>query len=216
MGEYRKQGFQPDDIPFQGFILMKIVEKLMTEMEIACYKGVRLANPADGAPLTDLVDGLLHIIADEITATNLTPVTTAAHTTSNAVANAEAVHAALAEEYQASSTVMLCSMAFARKYCTNHKVDFGKYTSDKKQGALIQIPLDFGDCMLTPTYGMSGSSRLICTPASNLIHLYDDGADATKIRVQEIHRSTDLMIDGKVGFDFGIVHDKILAVNNLT
>lgn len=216
MGEYRKQGFQPDDLPFQAFILMKYIEKLATEQEIAAYKGVELANPADGAPLTDIVDGLLEIVADEIALNNLTPITTSAHTTSNAVANAEAVHAGLAEEYQNSPTVMLCSMAFARKYCTNHKVDFGKYTSDKKQGALIQIPLDFGDCMLTPTYGMSGSSRLICTPADNIIYGYDAASDSSNIRVQHIHRSIDLMIDGKIGFNFGIVHDKILAVNNLS
>lgn len=216
LGMARRPGFQPDDLPYQGFIMGKIIEKLLSEFEITAFQGERDASPADGAPLINLIDGLLTIVADEITATNLTPVTTAAHTTSNAVANAEAVHAALDPVYQNMETVMFCSLDFARKYFSNQRSEFKKYVGVEKTGVLQIIPLDFGNCSLVPTYGMGTSSRLICTPKANLHYMYDLEGDAMNIRVQNIHRSMDIMIDGKIGFDFGIVHDKILAVNNLS
>lgn len=215
LGMARRPGFQPDDLPFQAFIMGKILEKVQSEFEIAAYQAVT-NSPTTGSPLVDLFDGLLKIIADEITATHLTPITTAAHSTSNAVANAEAVHAGLAPVYQRGETYMFCSVNFAKLYLQNYRADYGKYVGTDPTDPLQKIRLDFGNCWLIPTIGMGTSSRLICTPKENIHYGYDLEGDAANIRVQQIHRSMDIMIDGKIGFQFGIVDDAILRVNNLT
>ena len=215
LGMARRPGFQPDDLPFQGFIMDKVMQQIQSELEIAAYQAVT-NSPAAESPLVDLFDGLLKIVADEITANNLTATTTAAHTTSNAVANAEAVHGALAPVYQRAETVMLCSVAFAKLYLSNYREDYGKYIGTDKTDPLKQIRLDFGNCFLVPSIGMGTSSRLICTPRENIHYGYDLEGDAANIRIQQIHRSTDIMVDFKFGVQFGIVHPSILAVNNLT
>ena len=216
LGMARRPSFQPDDLPYEAFLMMKVLEKLQAEFETAVWQGVEDLTPDAGDPLTELFNGFLKIIVDELVLGNITAVTTAAHTASIAVANAEKVHKALAPQYQMEETMMFCSVAFARLYNENYRTDFGKYIGTEKRGVLDLIRLDFGNAWLVPTIGMGTSSRLICTPAANLVYGYDLASDASNIRAEKNHRSIDLMIDGKLGVQIGIVHNDILAVNDLT
>ncbi len=216
LGMARRPGFQPDDMPYQAFVMQQILNKVNQETENATWQAVLDATPDAGDPMNELFNGFLKIIVDELVATNITAVTTAAHSASNAVANAESVHAALAPVCQVEETYMFCSMAFARLYNQNYRADFGKYVGTEKRNGLDMIRLDFGNCWLVPVIGMGTSSRLICTPASNLHYGYDLEGDAANIRVEQNHRSLDFMIDFKFGVQIGIVHNNILAVNNLT
>lgn len=216
LGMARRPGFQPDDLPFEAFILEQVLAKVQAEMETAAWTAVLDATPDDGDPLTELFDGFLELVADAITATDLTAITTAAHSTSNAVTNAELVHAGLAPVYQQEETYMFCSMNFARMYNQHYREAFGKYAGVEKRNGMDMVRLDFGNCYLVPTVGMGTSSRLICTPASNLHYGYDLDGDSANIRVEKNHRSLDFMIDFKFGVQIGIAHDNIMAVNNLT
>lgn len=216
LGMARRPGFQPDDMPFEAYVLDRVIQKVQSEKENAVWAAATDGSPSAADPLAELFDGFLEIVKDELTATTITAITTAAHSTSNAVANAEAVHAGLAPQYQVEETYMFCSLAFARLYNQNYRTDYGKYVGTEKRNGMEMIKLDFGNCYLVPTIGMGSSSRLICTPASNLHYGYDAADDDSFIRVEKNHRSLDIMIDFKIGVQIGIVHNDILRVNNLT
>jgi len=216
LGMSRKPGFQPDDMPFEAYVLDRVIAKVQAEKETAIWQGVEDATPDAGDALIEIFDGFLQIIVEELVLGTITAVTTAAHSTTNAVGNAELVHAGLAPQYQTEETYMFCSVAFARMYNQNYRTDFGKYVGTEKRNGMDMIRLDFGNCWLVPTVGMGTSSRLICTPASNLYYGYDVAMDDKFIRVEQNHRSLDFMIDFKIGCQIGIVHDDILRVNNLT
>lgn len=214
LGMARRPGFQPDDFPYQAFVLDNILNKIQAETEIAAWQG-EINSPTAGSPLVDLIDGFLKIVEDAVSANLITEQTTSAHSSSNAVDNAELVHAHLAPQYQIEETYMFCSLTFARLYNQNYRSSYGKYVGMEKRNGMDMIRLDFGNCWLVPTIGMGTSSRLICTPASNLHYGYNMASDMTAIRVEQNHRSLDFMLDFKIGFQIGIVDDKILAVNNL-
>lgn len=216
LGLARRGGFKVEDFPYQAFIIDRFMNKIKEEEEYATWAAVEAAVPADGDPLSALFDGFLEIIKDELTAGSITAITTAAHTSSNAVENAEKVHAGLDPVYQQGLTYMFCSMAFARLYNQNYREAYGKYAGTEKRNGMDMIRLDFGDCYLVPTVGMGTSSRLICTPPGNLYFGYDAADDDSAITVEKNHRALDFMIDFKFGVQIGIVHDKILRVNNLT
>jgi len=217
LGMARRPGFQPDDLPFEAFILSEILKKVQAEQETAFWTAVLDGTPDAGDPLTELFNGILKIIVDELVLASITAHTTAAHTSSNAVTNAEIVHKGLAPVYQDELTYMFCSFNFARLYREHYRASFGLYSGQFDKGpAGDMIKLDFGNCYLVPTIGMGTSSRLICTPASNIYYGYDLESDAANIRVEKNHRSLDFMIDFKMGVQIGIVHDSILSVNDLT
>lgn len=214
LGMARKPGFQPQDMPFEKYILMRVLEKVAEEKETAIWTG-SITGSAATDPLTSLIDGFKKIVADAITATTLTAITTPAHSATNAVANAELVFAGLNPVYQAGKTVMFCSFEFARLYRQDYRTRYGYGLQEKAESGSQRIRLDVGDCTLVPTFGLQGSSRLICTPAENLHYGYDLDSD-NGIRIVEDHRSLDLMIDFKFGCQVGILADGVMAVNNLT
>lgn len=214
LGRFRTPGFQPDDIPFYGYILDRIFATHQEELEVAVFQAL-INSPTTNSPLIDCFNGLLKIVADELTAASITAVTTPAHTNENAIENAELVHSQLSPAHQAGQTVMLCSYAFSRLLAQNLREQKRGFEVKKYDG-YSAIPLDIGNVEVVPCVGMGTSSRLICTPKDNLFLGYDAMSDENTIRVEKDHRALDLMIDAKIGTQFGIVNDAILRVNNLT
>ena len=85
LGHLRQKGQSPTDFPFEAYILDAILSKSGEEMETAFWQGEAVAVPADTDNIIDTIDGVLHIIADLITATTITPVPTGAFTSANAL-----------------------------------------------------------------------------------------------------------------------------------
>lgn len=214
LGRYRTKGFQPDNIPFIGYILDKIFDTHQGELEIAVFQAL-INSPTTNSPLIDCFNGLLKIVVDELTASSITAVTTPAHTIENAIDNAELVHSGLSAAHQAADTVMLCSWAFARLLAQNLREQKRGFEVKKYDG-FSAIPLDIGNVEVVPCVGMGTSSRLICTPKSNLFLGYDALSDEDTMRVEKRNRAFELMVDAKIGTNFGIVNNAILRVNNLT
>lgn len=133
---------------------------------------------ASGSTPAAIATGWGTLIAAEITATNLTPVTTAAHTTSNAVANAEAVIEAVPAFMRESEEgiILYCSYPFFDKYTKNYRTLNGFGFS---QSTLGDYRMDNKNVVIRPVGWLGTSSRLVATVANNLVF----GTDVESIRV---------------------------------
>lgn len=210
LGKYKKKGSDIYDMPFEAFIMQEIVKMTQDNIRLkALYKGVY--NGSGTAP-ADIMDGLLTLIAAEITATNITPITTGVISSSNIIAKVEAVYDGIGETYKSVETQMLCSPTLFDWYVRAYRATFGTtmtYTGVAKDSVLIDGTL----CTLKREPGMAGSQRLICTPKSNIVYGVDSIGDSSEIVSQVFERTIKLMIDAKAGIQFKQIGADALAVN---
>ena len=212
LGMMRRTGQNQTDLPFQAYILDKVIQKLHTEKETAIWQGVAAAVPAAGDPLDEVFDGYLKIIADAITATDITPFPTGALTNINIVTQIEAMWDALDPAMKKEAVEVWVSYNNYTKFIQNYRNDFGKYVGYDGQGA---IKLDFGNATLRPIAGMGNSQRVIITQPSNFHYGFDASADSSMINFEWNHRSLDMWIDFRMGCQIGILDDsKMIIVNN--
>ena len=68
LGMFRRKGQNHDDIPFEGYILDKIMKKLAQEFEVAFHQAQKAGTPAAADLMKQTFDGLNKVIADEIAA----------------------------------------------------------------------------------------------------------------------------------------------------
>ncbi len=121
-----------------------------------------------------ITTGLGTIIATEITATNITPVTTGAVSSSTAYGDFQDVWRNLPTALQKKSMnpTIFCSYDVFEKYVDNVETLFGN-------GNLEELPeMNGGDvylrktarrCKIVPCTWMGSSQRIICTPKENLV-----------------------------------------------
>jgi hypothetical protein len=151
------------DVPFEELIMMKLAEAAVDNLRRkAIFKG---DFTAAGTTSTDLFDGFLKIIADEITATNLTPVAGAAITASNAVDQIEAVVASVGSEYWQDDLVCVVAPENARFYAQDYRASFGALPYNTE---FQKTMIDGTNIELVPEIGMAGSDRIIIAKRGNL------------------------------------------------
>jgi hypothetical protein len=210
LGQYKKKGSDVYDMPFEEYIMGEIVKMTQDNLRLkALFKGVY--NGSGTAPV-DIMDGLLKLIADEITATTITPTTTGVISSSNVITKVEAVYDALGEAYKATETQMLCSPTIFDWYVRLYRATYGgttTYTGVAKDTVLIDGTL----CSLKREPGMAGSQRLICTSKSNIVYGVDTIGEESNINSQVFDRTIKLMIDAKAGIQFKSIAAEALAVN---
>ena len=146
--------------------LSKIVDNVLGS-------GVRNAS---GSATADLCDGWLTIIADEITATNLTEVVTGAATSSNAVEKTEIVVDALPAWMLKSKFRVYCSYGHLANYRKRYRALNGFKFDPNNDG---EYPLDGTKGVLSPQAWMGTSGRLIATQDENLVF----GTDSDQVQV---------------------------------
>lgn len=170
------------DVPFEDLIVQKLAEAAVDSLrKKAIFKGVINAAGTTG---TDLFDGFLHMIADEITATNLTPVGTAATapTATNAVDLVEAMVADVDSKFWNEDFVLVVDPKVARFYAQDYRSSFGAlpYNTEFKktfvEGTMIEI---------VPEIGMAGSNRMIITRRGNLALGFDALENINDLFVQQ-------------------------------
>lgn len=158
-------------VPFYQYILTQISKEYLAAInDSAAYLGVY--NSA-GTTSASMATGWGTIIANEITGGALTPITTAAHTTSNAVGNAELVAEGCPVWMKKAGFKIYCSFAFLEKYKKNYRTSYG-YTFDPNEEG--QYKLDGMNVQLVPASWMGTSSRLIATIDNNLCMGTNTGA----------------------------------------
>ena len=212
LGMMRRTGQNQKDLPFERYILNLVLAKLANEMENAIWQGVAAGSPAAGDPLAELFDGYLKIIADAITATDITAFPTGALSATDIVGKVEDMWDALDPAMKKEPVEIWMSYNNYKKFIQNYREDYGKYVGYDGQGA---IKLDFGNALLRPIAGMGTSQRIIITQPNNFHYGYDAASDASLINVEWNHRAMDIWIDFRMGAQIGILDDsKMIIVNN--
>lgn len=209
MGLFRKKGQSPTDLPFEKYILDKLLAKGAQEMENSVWDGEEKAIPAPLDNLNELFDGYLKLVADSITDTSLTPTVTGALTAADIVGQIEAVWDGLDAAYKKSKTVAWVSVEHFVNYQRTYRKDYGKYSDPDN----MRQKLDFADCTMIACAGMGSSDRIIVTPPENLHLAYDDITDGSMFKFQQDKRELNFWMDLKLGVQMSYVMDGVIAVN---
>lgn len=218
MGFLRRTGQDPYDFPFEAFILMKLNEKLRKEMEDAVWNAVAAGSPANDDVLDETFDGFLHILADEITATNVTPVTTGSITSSNAVAKFRDMWATVDVAYKQAGLAILCSYTDYDNYLINYKDTY------HQSPAVVPVASDYngiqyefggGRTTIIPVPGFGSSRRVIMTPLDNLV-IGMDGINDLNWNVEQNHWTIDIFGAFRVGVQYRTVESGVLVCNDQT
>jgi hypothetical protein len=197
------------DLPFEGYILADAMAKIQAELEMAIWRGAAAGSPASTDKLIALFDGIREIIKDEITATTLSTVTTGALTNTNAVASVESVHAALGDAYLDNVVDIFMNPIDRIKFIQDYRERYGKYTV----AADGSVALETGNAMIHVVSGVPVNC-LLATPKENIHYAYDGAMDASMFNFEQEDRRIKMWLDFKIGVNFGIVNDDIIAVNN--
>jgi len=209
LGKFRGKGQDSMDLPFEGYILADAMAKIQAELEMAIWRGAAAESPASTDKLIALFDGIREIIKDEITATTLSTVTTGALTNTNAVASVESVHAALGDAYLDNVVDIFMNPIDRIKFIQDYRERYGKYTV----AADGSVALETGNAMIHVVSGVPVNC-LLATPKENIHYAYDGAMDASMFNFEQEDRRIKMWLDFKIGVNFGIVNDDIIAVNN--
>lgn len=209
LGMFRKKGQDFKDLPFEGFIMDKIMAKIQSEQEAAIWKAAAAGLPSSSDKLIALFDGVREVIKDEVTATNLTPVATGALTSTNCVAAAENVHAALGDAYQDETVDIFMNTKDKIKFVQDYRERYGKYTKE----ADGSVTLETGNAIFHFSAYVPANCILV-TPKENLHYGYDGPFDDSMFNFLDAPRAIRMWMDFYMGFNFGIVSNEIIAVNN--
>ena len=203
--EYRNKYLNDGtDQPFAKWIVQQVAASYLAAINNkTMYLGV---YNAAGTGAVDVATGFGTIIAAEITATNLTPITTGALTTSNTVAGVELVTESMPAWAKDEGGPVYCSYATLEKYKKNYRTSYG-YNFNKNEMGMFQ--LDNSKFWLEPASWMNNSQRIIATLKSNLAV----GVEGTNVKVAASARRNVIETRPMFPIGFEIADLECLAVN---
>lgn len=153
----KRQG-NAHNIPFYQFTIQEFMRKLGSQVnKDVAYLG---DYNASGTTAPTITDGFGTIIADEITATNLTPVATGAITSSNAVAKVQEMYDAAPAYLQNANCYVYVSRPLFSKWIQDRKNNYGDHTDYKGVNDLV-IDTTGYTWTMKPVTWMGASSRVI-------------------------------------------------------
>jgi len=211
LGYLKSNGSDPTEMPFAEFFFNEITKKANENIRLSALFGGSY-NGAGTAP-ADIFDGFLEIIADEITATNITPVATGAVSSGTVIGDIEDTYDNLHEAAKGVPGIILVSPTlfdwYVRAYRSTHGAN-GDYTG-MAQG---KVPLDGSMYMITREPGLASSQRIIATTVENLVYGVDTAGEENTVRVEQNRRAIDVMVDAKGGVQFRDISTRALSVND--
>ena len=220
LGHMRRSGQSPTDFPFEAYILESILKKVNEELETAFWQGVAVASPADTDNLIQTIDGVLHIIADLITATTITPVATGAFTNANAVTNLRTMWEQVDTAYKDGGTDIFMSYSVYDNYRIHYKTLFGTHPNEVPISNTDYMGLNFelggGKTTIIPIAGMGTSGRVVICPRENLYYGYDALEDWSTWNFQQDVRELKYWMDFNFGVQMAMKRDGVLVVNDQT
>lgn len=182
------------DWPLTRYIIeMELLPKVIEEMNTAMCKGVYVAPTAGTAGnAIASMNGILTIVANEITGGDLTPIVTGSISASNAVTRFETFMDGIDPLVANKGGRILCSTTVARFYKKHYRATFGA-TND--QLAKNNLRMDEYNVEIVPVNGMGTSQRLIFAQEGNLIHMYDKLVAPAGFNVQAEKRNVAIFTD---------------------
>lgn len=210
------------DLPFEKFMLERIMEKLADELLDVYLNGV---YDAGGSTAMDLVDGLNQVLKDAVTAGEINVVTLGAITEANITQKVEEMLAAFPYANVKGGKMIVTEQHF-NWYVRKNPEDINKYglkfneaagrgTNEEGVGRVMlrASKVELVGQMKQKENG-SSISPFILTRNNNLMHGCNMRDDYKKFKLEQNHRLIDLMIDGRLGADVALTsatHDPILV-----
>lgn len=196
--------FKAGDQAFADFIINAVSEKYLAEInDNTVYLGIR---DAAGTSAVDLADGWGTIIAAEIVATHITPVTTGVITSSNALAKVSLIATSVPAWMRTAGFRVYCSYAMFDLYATNYAATFGfQFQPDATDRYRINNTKGY----LFPVSWMGTSQRLIATVDNNLAM----GTDGDSVQVAASMRRNIIEVREMMPIGFQITDLDALVVN---
>jgi hypothetical protein len=211
-----QKGTNNFDMGFVEFFFMYLTEKIQEKMHLkAFYQGVR---DNAGTTTVDTMDGMLKVIADEITATTLTPVATGVVTASNIVDSVEAVCDA-SEAFPAwadRQKEVLVSTTLFNWYWQKRRELYPNLvqTYAGNISGINRLPIEGFNAVLVKEPGLGSSQRIISTPKENKVLGFDSLSDWNNMDFEKFNRTLKVMVDFKCGFNFNYTYGGSLIVND--
>lgn len=160
-----------------------------------------------------IAKGLGAIIAEEITATDLVPFGTGSVTSgADALAAQRALFRSLPESYKKLGVTLYQSYTDYEFLMDGIEDKITKYT--KEDNTPVFLPGTDRKCMVKPATWLSGSRRLIATPANNMLLGTDLLSDMNQIKVLEGAKLWTMPVGIKFGIGFQIRDLDALAIGD--
>jgi len=211
LGYLKSNGSDPTEMPFAEFFFEEITKKANENIRLAALFGG--SYNASGTAPADIFDGYLEIIADEITATNITPVTTGVVSQATVIGDVEDTYDNLHEAAKGVPGQILVSPELFTWYVRQYRADHGgnaNYTG----AAQNEVMLDGTQWTIKSEAGLGSSQRIIATTVENLVYGVDTAGEENSIRVEQNRRAIDVMVDAKAGVQFRDISTRALSVND--
>jgi hypothetical protein len=193
-----------DEMPFESFIVQKIIERAKDDVRVlALFKGVYNAS---GTTASDLFNGVLKIVVDEISSGGIPAgniAAGAAITSSNAYDQVQLVVDKVYADPRYNSVPMVCLLAPEnyRFYCQDYAATRGAAPYNDN---FNQTLIEGTNITLIAEPSMSGSDRIIITPEANLYYLVDEEAATNNITIEYALRNINVMMDFSIAPEIGI------------
>lgn len=212
LGAMRKKGQNPDDFPFERFILDKIISKLMSEIEVAVWQGKETVTPAVGDATKETFDGF-HAILNALQTAGHTPY--AMGTAADKFADFEAMAALVGDAYSSVPMVLHCDKANYLEYFNIGREKYGKYVNGNGvEHGFKDLQMSVGNCVVRYLPGFGTTDRVVVTMDDNFVVGVDAADDAQTIQVEKNHRNHDFWIDYRLGAQIALVDEELLIIND--
>lgn len=216
--EFADESVERDKMPFIPWLVKEnILPGIKQEMAYNSYNGIYLAPTAGTAGASeDSVNGLAKVIADDITATNLVPITTGVISASNIIDLVDDFIDYLdATPYGKFVTNILMADDLVRMYKRAYKLEFGTSLDYKGMGSFDGLniaPIDGSSKKLVGVDDMNGSQRMVATWNGNLIKMFNKVNTPEKMYTDLDKRDVILYTDFFRGY--GYKHYRGMFVND--
>jgi hypothetical protein len=217
LGFTQAKGARQMNIPLEQFIIEDLIKRIKKDIRVkALYKGVYNSG---GTTTADILNGLLKLVTDELTAGNLTAIVTGAITSANVVDKLLLVHDGLGQEYKEVETVMPVNSQifdwYTRKFSpilNSNLIGAGGMPS--RENLINEMRLEGTNCVIKREVGLGTSQRLIVSIPQNRVIGVDSMDDYTNFEFQRFERTIKVLVDGKLGVQLAQTDNGAIAVND--
>ena len=218
LGKFRMKG-QKMDIPFEGYIMEKLMLQLAAELNNACINGVAAGVPAGTDLLAALFNGITKIAKLARTGGHTAiPVAGGAYTTANIIGEFNEMRDSLGGTKEQDKVVAYCSVANGRLYLDAYRAKHqgnDPMLQRDANGLITAIMMEDGDGWIYPLHGWGTSNFVLMTFEGNFAYAVDDVADYNAFRFKDQIRSIQFAMDFKVGVEFAFLSTDYVAMNDL-
>lgn len=189
--------------PFvRWFLESYIIPQVKEDYELnEIYKGIFAApTPGTAGAISTSMNGLGKVIADAITAGEMTPITTGVPSTNNTtwVGQVEAFADSINQKYWGVKMNVGMSEPLARRFMRGYQEKYGKDTNYKDAKGDVQ----FTNLTVVGLPSMAGKNRIWCTPPENAVRLIKKPKNMDVFQIENVDRTLKMYSDFWSGAGF--------------